>query len=300
MRWLNYHHLYYFWHIAKAGSISQAASELKLSQPTISAQLKALEDMLGEQLFFREGRALKLTETGHLALRYAEEIFGLGRELLDVIDGRPTGKPLELRIGIADNIPKAIAYHLIQPATGLKDPLRLICIEDRTEKLLAELALQSLDLVITDSPVPGSVKIKAFNHLLGECGVALLGVAERVKELKRGFPDSLTGARVLLPLANMPLRREIDRWFESAEIRPDIVGEFQDSALMKSFAQAGLGLVPVPTVIENEVCAQYGLKRLGLIPGITERYYAISIERKVKHPAVSRICEEARSELFHK
>lgn len=300
MRWLNYHHLLYFWQVARAGSISRACKELKLSQPTVSAQIKALEDTLGEQLFLREGRSLKLTDAGRLVLHYADEIFGLGRELLEVIEGQPSGKPRALRVGIADNIPKAIAYQLLQPAISAKDPTRLVCVEDRPEKLLAELALQELDLVISDAPVPGSVKIKAFNHLLGECGVIWLGEAKLIKGLKRDFPQSLNGAPVLLPLHSMPLRREIDRWFESENIKPNIIGEFQDSALMKRFAQEGLGIAPIATVIEREVTEQYGLKPLGEVPNITERYYAISVERKVKHPAVNRICDQARNSLFNR
>jgi len=299
MRWLNYHHLYYFWSVARLGSIGRACAELKLSQPTISAQLKALEDNLGTALFNRDQRSLRLTEAGRLVMNYADEIFSLGKELVDVLDGHATGKPLELRVGVADSIPKLIAFRLLETCQDLPEQVRIICQESRAEVLLGELALQHLDLVIADTPVPPGVKIRAYNHLLGESGVSIVGDAEHTKRYRKNFPASLKDAPFLMPLKGTVLRANLDYWLERLELRPNIVGEFQDTALCKAFASAGRGICPIPTVIEREVEAQAGLKLIGRVDGVTERYYAISVERKVKHPAVVKICEEARVKVFH-
>jgi LysR family transcriptional activator of nhaA len=298
MEWLNYHHLLYFWTVAKEGSIARACQRLHLAQPTISAQLQALERSLGEKLFNRVGRGLVLTETGHTVYRYADEIFNLGRELQDTLKGQPTGRPLRLAIGVADALPKMVAYRLIEPALHMAEPVHLICSEGSPEHLLAELAIHRLDLVLMDSPIGPGVKIRAFNHQLGECGVTIFGTAEQAATYGPDFPRSLQGAPFLLPTELTTLRRSLDQWFDANGLRLQVVAEFDDSALMKSFGQAGAGLFAGPTVVEGEIERQYGVKIVGRISSLRERYYAISVERKLKHPAVLAISESARRQLF--
>jgi LysR family transcriptional activator of nhaA len=298
MEWLNYHHLLYFWTVAKEGSIARACQRLHLAQPTISAQLQALERSLGEKLFNRVGRGLVLTETGHTVYRYADEIFNLGRELMDTLKGQPTGRPLRLAVGVADAVPKMVAYRLIEPAMKLPEPVHLVCSEGSPEHLLAELAIHRLDLVLMDSPIGPGVKIRAFNHQLGECGVTIFGTAEHAETYGGDFPRSLQGAPFLLPTELSTLRRSLDQWFDANGVRPLVVAEFEDSALMKSFGQAGAGLFAGPSVVEAEIERQYGVKVLGRISSLRERYYAVSVERKLKHPAVLAISESARRQLF--
>lgn len=299
MEWLNYHHLLYFWLVVREGGVAQAAAKLRLAHPTVSGQLHALEDALGEQLMVKQGRRLVLTEMGTVVYRYAEEIFALGGELLETVKGRPTGQPLRLVVGIDDVVPKLVARRLLEPALQLGTPVRLVCREDKTERLLAELAAHELDVVLTDAPLPTGSAVRAFNHLLGETDVTVFGTAALVKAHRRGFPGSLDGAPVLLPTAQTALRRSIDQWFDGLGLRPRIVGEFDDSALLKAFAQDGVGLFFAPTVVRNVVRRQYdGLQVVGRVPELTERYYAISIERKLRHPAVVAISRGARDDLF--
>lgn len=297
LEWLNYHHLLYFWTVAREGSIAKACQILKLSQPTISAQLKTLEDALGEQLFRREGRRLELTDTGMVVFGYAEEIFNLGRELMQTIRGRPTGRPLVLRVGISDVLPKQIAYQLLEPALESQKSLRLVCSEDRAETLISELATHQLDVVLSDQPVPPSVKVKGFNHLLGECGVTFFAADALAKRYKKNFPESLTGAPMLVPLESSAARRTFEHYCEERDIVPLIVGEFEDTALISMFAQSGAGIFFAPSVIEAQV-VKNGLEVLGRVNEITERFYAISVERRVTHPAVAAICNSARANLF--
>lgn len=298
MDWLNYHHLLYFWVVAREGSIARASQELRLTQPTISAQIQALEETLGEKLFTRAGRSLMLTDMGRTVFRYADEIFSLGRELLDTLKGRPTGRPIRLVVGVADAVPKLIAYRLLEPALQLPEPVRVICREDKPDRLLVGLAVHELDLVLTDAPVGPTVKIRAFNHLLGESGVTLLGIERLAATYRPGFPGSLNGAPFLLPMENTTLRRSLDQWFEAEGIRPVVVGEFEDSALIKAFGQAGTGLFTAPSVIEAEVRQQYGVEVIGRVEAVRERFYAVSVERKLKHPAVVAISEAARQKIF--
>lgn len=298
MDWLNYHHLLYFWTVAKEGSIARACDKLLLAQPTISGQLRALERSVGDKLFVRSGRGLALTETGRTIYRYADEIFSLGRELTDTLRGRPTGRPLRLVVGVADVLPKMISYRLLEPALHLPEAVQIICREDKPERLLAELAVHGLDIVLADAPVGPTVKVRAFNHLLGECGVSIMGTAEVAKSLRKGFPRSLDGAPFLLPTDNTTLRRSLDQWFENNGIRPAVRAEFEDSALLKVFGQAGIGLFVAPTAVEDEVRKQYGVRLVGRLEEIRERFYAISVERKLKHPAVVAISDAARQELF--
>jgi len=298
MEWINYHHLLYFWTVAREGSISRACEKLRLAQPTISGQLRMLEESLGEKLFVKSGRGLAMTEVGQVVFRYADEIFGLGRELQDVLKGRPRGRPLRLLVGISDLVPKLVAHRVLAPVLSMSEQVQIVCDEDTPERLLADLAEHRLDVVLLDSPITSAVKIKAYNHLLGTCGASILGAPALAARYRHGFPASLDGAPFLLPLEAASLRRSIDQWFESEHIRPRIVGEFQDSALMKTFGQAGAGLFFAPSAIEKQVRDLYKVSHVGPVKGIVERFYAISVERKLKHPAVVAICEAARDRLF--
>jgi LysR family transcriptional activator of nhaA len=269
-----------------------------LAQPTISGQIRTLENNLGEKLFARSGRSLVLTDVGRVVFRYAEEIFGLGRELMDTLRGQPTGRPIRFIVGVADVLPKLVAYRLLEPTVCLSEPVQIICREGRPDRLLAELAVHELDVVLSDAPIGPTVKVRAFSHFLGECGVSFFGAASLAAVHRRRFPRSLDGAPFLFPTDNAALRRSLDQWFDSQGIRPRVVGEFQDSALMKVFGQAGRGVFAAPSVIEAEVRRQYGVRLIGRTDHVRERFYAISVERKIKHPAVAAICEAAHQKLF--
>jgi LysR family transcriptional activator of nhaA len=298
MEWLNYHHLLYFWTVARTGGVSAASAELRLAQPTISGQLRLLEDHFGEKLFHRVGRRLELTDVGRLVYRYADEIFTLGRELGDAVRGRPTGRPLRFAVGIADQVPKLIAYRLMEPALKLPERVRLVCREDKPERLLADLAVHALDLVLTDAPLNPSINVRAFSHLLGECGTTIFGARALVARHRRGFPRSLDGAPFLLPTENTVLRRSLDQWFAQQDLRPVVVSEFEDSALLKAFGERGVGLFAAPAAIEAEIRRQYGVQVIGRTEDVRERFYAISVERRLKHPAVLAISEAAKERLF--
>lgn len=298
METVNYHHLRYFWVVAREGGLVAAGKVLRLSHPTLSAQIHALEDQLGEKLFTKVGRRLALTETGRVVFRYADEIFALGSAMVDTVKGRSTSRPLRLEVGIADVVPKLVVRRLLQPALTLPEPVRLVCYEQSYERLLADLAQHKLDVVISDAPVPPGSSVRAFNHLLGETGISFFGTKELVKTYKRGFPGSLSGAPMLLPLENLTLRRSLNQWFERNELAPHVVAEFEDSALLKVFGGDGVGLFPAPTLVEAEVMSQYGVQLLGRAPDVRERFYAISVERRLKHPAVVAISSAARHELF--
>ena len=298
MEWLNYHHLLYFWTVARTGGVSAASAELRLAQPTISGQLRLLEEHFGEKLFHRVGRRLELTDMGRLVYRYAEEIFMLGRELTDAVRGRPTGRPLRFAVGIADQVPKLIAYRLMEPALKLPEPVRLVCHEDKPERLLADLAVHALDLVLTDAPLNPTINVRAFSHLLGECGTTIFGAKALAGRYRRNFPRSIDGAPFLMPTDNTVLRRNLDQWFSQLDLRPQVVSEFEDSALLKAFGERGVGLFAAPTAIEAEVRRQYGVQIIGRVEQVRERFYAISVERRLKHPAVVAISEAAKEKLF--
>jgi LysR family transcriptional activator of nhaA len=298
MEWLNYHHLYYFWTVMKEGSITAASNKLSLAQSTVSAQLSKLEENLGAKLFRRVGRNIEPTDMGHLVYRYADEIFTLGREMMDSLHGRPMAGPLSLKVGIVDVIPKLVARKLLEPAGKLPEKVRLICHEGKDEQLLADLALHKLDVVLTDTPLRSSLSIKAYNHLLGECGVSFFGVEKLAIPLQNNFPYSLDKAPMLLPMAMSASRGVLDQWFERIGVHPVIVGEFDDNALVKVFGQAGEGIFMAPTVIEKEVEQQYQVQVIGRTNKIREKFYAISVERIIKHPAVAAISEAAQQQLF--
>jgi LysR family transcriptional activator of nhaA len=295
---LNYQHLRYFWAVARHGNLTRASAELGLTPQTVSAQIRRLEEGLGEELFARQGRRLVLTDVGEVVLRYADVIFDLGGEIQAVVRGLSADRPLHFSVGVADVIPKLIAHRLIEPALQMEDPVRIICREDSSEKLLAELAIHGLDVVLTDAPIPPEVKIRAYNHLLGKCGVTFVASSELASRLRKGFPGSLHGAPFLVPVRGTALRQELDIWFNTRNIQPAIVGEFEDSALLKVFGQAGTGFFAVPSVVEDLVRLQYGVEPIRTLDGVVERFYAISVERRVQHPAVAAICETARADLF--
>jgi LysR family transcriptional regulator, transcriptional activator of nhaA len=297
MDWLNYHHLYYFWVVAREGSVTRACELLDVAQATVSGQIRELERSLKTPLFARAGRGLALTDTGRAVFRYAEEIFALGRELMDTVRGRPVGQPVRLRVGIVDVMPKLIAHLLLGPALRLSEPVRVVCVEGKMERLAAELAVHELDVILSDAPLPPAVKAKAYTHQLGESGVLILGVPRFVDQYRAGFPKSLDGAPFLLPTENTTLRRSLDQWFEAQCIRPTVRGEFEDSALLKTFGRSGEGVFAVPAAIESDIRDHYGVGRIGRAAGLRERFYAISVERKLKHPAVVAISEQARRNL---
>jgi LysR family transcriptional activator of nhaA len=297
MDWLNYHHLFYFWTVARAGSIAKASQELRLAQPTISNQLKTLEGSLGVKLLERQGRRLVLTDVGRTVQRYADDIFRTGRELQQAVKGLPTGQRLRLVAGVADVIPKRMAALLLQPAVDAHPDLTLTAREGPLPQLLAALALHELDVVIADVPATEEVKVKAFNHRLGDCGTTFFA-PPRLAALKKGFPRSLDGAPLLLPAEGTALRRDIDAWLEGNGLHPELAGEFDDSALMMAFGGRGLGVFPAPRVLEDEVRSQFGVQVVARVDALRQGFYAITVERRLRHPAVVAVVETARDALF--
>lgn len=298
MEWLNYHHLLYFWMVAREGGLAKAAAKLGLAHPTVSQQIKSLEETLGEKLFRKDGRRLALTEMGQVVYGYADDIFKLGRELLEDVKRRPTGRPLRLVVGVADVIPKIVAKRLLEPALQLPEPVRITCREGKMDHLLADLATHKLDVALCDAPVPPTAGVRAFNHLLGECGVSIFGTRDLASRFRRGFPRSLDGAPMLLPTEATELRRALEQWFDGNHVRPRVEVEFDDSALMKMFGRDGIGLFPSPTPFSDDLQSEYGVELVGHLPGVQERFYAISIERRLKHPAVIAMLQRARQQIF--
>ena len=299
MEWLNYHHLLYFWVVAKEGSIVRAGQELRLAHPTISGQIRRLEESLGEKLFIRRGRSLALTEAGRVAFRYADEIFSLGREFIDTLKGRGTGRPLRLVVGVADVLPPSLVRRFLEPAFRLGVPVQVICRADKSvHEFIAELALHKVDVVIADGPAGAATPVRAFSHLLGECGTSFFAAARLAGATRRKFPLSLDGTPFLLPGAPSAVRRALEHWFDSEGIQPRIVAEFDDSALAKDFGKEGMGVFAAPTVIEGEVRRDYHVRVIGRAGAVRQQFYAISVERKIRHPAVVAVCEAARKDIF--
>jgi LysR family transcriptional regulator, transcriptional activator of nhaA len=299
MEWLNYHHLQYFWVVAREGSIVRASEELRLAHPTISGQIHKLEEVLGEKLFSRRGRNLVLTEAGRVAFRYADEIFSLGREFTDTLKGRATGRPLRLVVGVADVLPASLVRRFLEPAFHLGQPVRVVCRADKSvDEFVAELALHRVDVVIADGPVGSGVPVRAFSHPLGECGTSFFAAPKLASAMKRRFPRSLDGAPFLLPGAPSTVRRSLEQWFVSQDVHPTIVAEFDDSALARAFGVDGMGVFAAPTVIEPEILQQSGVRVIGRSEEVRQQFYALSVERKIKHPAVVAICKSAREDIF--
>ena len=298
MEWVNYHHLLYFWLVAREGSLARASAQLRLAQSTVSKQIHQLEDVLGQRLFSKQGRRLVLTESGQVAYRYADEIFGLGREMLDALRDRSVGNLLRVTVGVADVVPKLVAERVLVSALLLPEPVRLICREETSDRLLADLVLHELDVILTDVPANPQVKVRVFNHLLGESEIGFFGHPDLVRAYRKGFPASLTGAPMLLPTDDTMLRRSIDQWLDAQDIRPDVIGEFEDSALLKVFGARGIGVFPASLVVAQEVEQQYQDKLSGKASNVRERLYAVTVERRIKHPAVAAICDAARAVVF--
>jgi LysR family transcriptional activator of nhaA len=298
MDWLNYHHLLYFWSVARHGTVTKACEELRLAQPTISGQIHLLENTLGEKLFIRTGRRLALTEMGQLVFKYAEDIFSTGQELMNTVKGHANGHPARLVVGIEDAVPKPLATQLLKSALKLYRPTHLICQEDKLRQLLTDLTAHRLDLVIADTPAPPSIKEHTYNHPLGESGVTLFATAKLSAQYRRGFPRSLSGAPILLPTSNAALRRLLDQWFINQGLHPNVVGEFDDSATLKAFGQDGHGIFPGASVIEKEICRQYRVQVVGQLEALKQHFYAITVERRVKHPAVLALVRTARQALL--
>lgn len=297
---MNYKHLHYFWVVARKGSIARASEQLHLTPQTISAQISALEDQLDNRLFSRTGRQLTLTEAGKLVLDYADEIFSLGGELQEQLRQIPLSRQEVITIGIADVVPKSIAHRLISPAITDDSTLRLVCREGTVESLLADLAIHKLDLVIADGPIPTHIKVKGYNHFLGESGITFLAHPTLARKYKHNFPDCLNNAPMLVPSEAAVIRRRLSRWLEQKQIHPRIIGEFDDSALLKAFGRAGSGIFIAPSSIAGEVEKQYKVSTIASTEDVRDQFYAISVERKISHPAVARITESARTWLHHR
>lgn len=298
MTWLNYHHLQYFWVTAREGGVSRASDRLGLSQPTISAQIKRLEAVLDVKLFQRHGRSLVLTDVGRMVYQYADEIFGTGRELLEALRSNQPGRALPLTVGVANAVPKLVACRLLRPLRQAPSPVRIVCREENTEQLLTQLATHALDVVLADTPAPPHMRVKVYNHVLGESDTGFFAPAALAARLKRRFPKSLHEAPLVVSTENTALRRDLDAWFESIPVQPTIIGEFEDPALMKVFGADAGAAFPAPMAIAADVCRVYGVKLVGRTDVVTERYYAISAERRLTHPGVLAITSAARERLF--
>ena len=297
---LNFKHLRYFWVVAKAGGIARASERLHLTPQTISGQISLFEDLLGYKLFARVGRRLELTDSGRTVLNYADEIFTLGEELEGVLRSPAEGRPLQFRAGVADAVPKVVAYRLLEPAMRLPEPMHMVCREGKLASILADLAVHRLDIVIADCPMPAAVSVKGFSHLLGECGLTFFATAKLARKHKGPFPHLLGGAPLLLPGEQAAVRPRLIRWVDEQRIHPRIVGEFDDGALLKAFGRAGVGIFAAPSAIADQVRRQYGVVSVGRTEAVSEAFYAISVERRLTHPAVVAITSAARKELFHK
>ena len=298
MEWLNYHHLLYFWTVAREGTVTAAANALRISQPALSTQLRMLEESLGEKLFQRAGRKLALTEAGRVAFRYADEIFTLGKEFQNELKGRPTGRPLRLVVGISDVLPKLMVHRLLRPALELAEPLRLSCRESSLPDLLGALFAHEVDLVLSDAPHSARGGPRAFNHLLGECGIDFFGAPALLRRHRRAFPACLDGAPVLLPSEGTRLRLALEHWFEEQGLHPVIAGDFDDSALLKTFGAEGEGFFAAPAAIAADLEGTYRVRRVGSAQGLSERIFAVSTERRLVHPAVLAILKSAKEEVF--
>jgi LysR family transcriptional regulator, transcriptional activator of nhaA len=289
MEWLNYHHLRYFWTVAREGSLAAAAARLRVSQPSISEQIKELEQSLGEPLFQRQGRANKLTEAGQVACRYAEEIFALGGEMINAVKNRPGARSLRFYVGIVDSFPKLVTSDLLAPAFAMPQPVHVICREGKMSDLLAQLAAHRLDMVLSDEPASSSAGFKVFSHLLGETGTTFLGEKRLAARLRRGFPKSLDLAPALLPAENTRLRRSLEIWFREQNLRPKVVAEFDDLALMKVMAAEGRGFIAVPSLAASDAAEHYRFHKIGATSQCRAQFHAITAERRVAHPAAALI-----------
>lgn len=300
VNWLNYHHLYYFWAVAKNGSLTEACKTLRLAKPTVSGQIRRLEEVLGEKLFQKRGRHLEMTEIGRVTFQHAEEIFSTGHELMNVLQGKPTHRPTRIAIGIAGVLAKPIVQKLLKPALQLSRPTAIICNEDRSlEQFIAQLTMHELDVVFSDAPAGPFSGKRVFSHLLGACGTTFFAKRTLKRSLKGTFPNCLHNQAILLPTQKSMLRKSLDQWFYEKNLHPRVVGEFDDPALMDICGQAGMGIFPGPSVIESDLKKRYQVEVLGRVKTLRHRFYALSIDKKLNNPAVVAICESARRDLFN-
>jgi len=295
---INFKHLRYFWAVAKSGSIARASSQLHVTAQSISSQLSELEDALGTALFRRAGRGLEVTDIGRRIVGYAEEIFGLEAELLAVVRDQGSRNALPFRVGIADSVPKSFSYRVLEPALHMEESVRLFCKEGRLVSLLADLSVHRLDMVIADRVMPADLKVRAYNHRLGSSDVTVFGTEPLVRTLKGTFPALVDEAPFLLPGEEVSIRPALELWFEAQRVRPRVVGEFDDSALLKAFGQGGAGLFVAPTAIADYVCRQYDVRVVGRIDSVIEQLYAITTERRMQHPASLAVSRAASQEVF--
>lgn len=299
MDWLNYHQLLNFWLVAREGSVQRASELLHVTPSSVSIQIRQLERAFGSKLFKKQGRGLALTEMGQQVSGYAGEIFAKGRELMELVKGRPVGRPMELRVGVRDVMPKLVAFRLLKPALELEQPVRLVCQEGEMSQLISDLAIHKLDVVLSDIALDPLYKVQAYSHRLGESDVMIVGARDLARRYRRGFPASLDGAPFLLPTESSVLRRQLERWFSDLHVAPGVRGEFADSAMMKIAGVSGLGLLAVPGIIEDDVRNIYGLHRVGVAVGVQEQFYAVSVERRIKHSGVLAIREQAKLTASH-
>ncbi len=295
MDWLNYHQLRNFWAVAREGSVQRASEVLHVTPASVSVQVKQLEQSLGVKLLKKQGRGLTLTKMGEQVTTYANEIFATGRELVEMVKGQPVGRPLELRVGVRDVMPKLMAFQLLQPALESENPVKLVCQEGDMSHLVADLAVHKLDLILTDTALDPLYKVQAYSHRLSESDVVIVGSKALARKYKKGFPASLDRAPFLLPTTSSVLRRVMDQWFNDLNLTPVVKGEFADSAMLKIAGRHGVGLFAIPTSILEDVTAIYDLREVGIALGIKEQSYAVTVEKKLKHPAVVEILEHAMS-----
>lgn len=295
---MNLKHLFYFWKVAKHGGVVRAAEAIHISPQTLSGQIKLLEDRVGTALFKRQGRTLELTEAGKLALEYADEMFTLGAELDQVLRQYPHGRAIEFRVGVSDALPKSLAYRLLRPAIKLDEPVRIVCREWHLDRLLAELALHRLDLVISDSPVPSNVEVKAYSHKLGESGVTFMAHPILAKQSKLPFPRNLEQLPVLLPGEDSAIRKAINEWLDQQRLKVSVVGEFDDAALMAAFGREQVGVFPIPSTLVVEFPPASGLIQLGNAESISIKYFALTIKRRLTHPCVLAITSQGAKSLI--
>jgi len=295
---MNFKHLHYFWAAAKAGGILRASEQLHVTPQTLSGQIKLLEEDLGCTLFQKRGRGLELTPEGRTALRYAEQIFSLGQELEAALGHRGGDtRALSFRVGIADAVPKSIAYRLLEPALGIAQPVRLICHEGRFRDLLGQLSVQRLDLMIADEAMGRLMGVKAFNHPLGTTAMSFFATPALTSQLAGTFPQCLDGAPMLIQGASSAVRQRLDLWLAGHGLRPRLIGEFDDAALLKAFGGEGRGVFMTPTMLEDETCSRYGVEVVGRAAELVEEFFGISVERRVKHPCVVAITQAARRQF---
>ena len=293
MHWLNYHHLLYFWTAAKEKGMSAAARKLNVTQPTVSGQIRELESRCGGKLLVRRGNELHMTPLGERVFAYADEIFDIGQELMATLEQPEVTRPVAFVAGVVESLPKLVAYELLKPALAMDEAVFLRVSQGPLDRLLGDLSVHGVDLVLSDAPISPHFHVRAFNHPLGESPVGIFAEAEMAEALRDGFPRSLQGQPFLLPAPRTMLRRAIDYWFDQIDVKPAVVAEFDDSALLKAFAHEGLGAYAAPLVIEQDLAETYGSRLAGSCAGVSERYYAISVERRIQHPAVAAIARSA-------